>query len=68
MGWDLGAMIIGKNTVPELVPSAIDGFDGCLLTVEVHGYTKYPRSPLYMIGRVCKGSRCCFGNMVYWVY
>ena len=39
MGWDLGAMTIGKNTVPEHVPSAIDGFDGCLLTVEVHGHT-----------------------------
>ena len=29
-----GAIIIGKT--PELVPSAIPGFHGCFLTVELH--------------------------------
>ena len=39
MGWTEGSMIIGKDSVPEAVPSAIEGFDGCLLTVELHGHT-----------------------------
>ena len=38
MGFAAGAIIIGKDTVPELVPSAIPGFHGCFLTVELHGY------------------------------
>ena len=38
MGFGAGAIIIGKDTVPELVPSAIPGFHGCFLTVELHGY------------------------------